>query len=205
MKQVYKMIAALGLIASVSACTTVETTSRATTVDAPLGKTATAQDPILVAPDFNVAQINVIVPRTLTVSEANTYKPNADIVWRGDPYGDRYEQVKAVIESGLAAGASGVHGTRDVILDVEVAQFHAQTEKVRYTFGGAHEIVFALTVRDAQSGAVIIPSHLVDATFAALGGKAAVNAERAGVTQKVRIVNRLAEIISQQLSQPIQL
>lgn len=197
-----KMIAALGLIASAAACTTVETASRATPVDAPLAGTQIAAEPIYIQPDFKVSKINVLVPQTLTVSEANTYRPNADIVWRGDAYGNRYEQVQAVLETGLETGAAAFDGAQEVIVDVQLVQFHAQTEKVRYTFGGKHDIVFAMTIRDAETGATIVPTRLVDATFDALGGIAAVNAEKAGVTQKVRIVERLAEVITTELQQP---
>ncbi|MBU2867957.1 DUF6778 family protein [Pacificibacter marinus] len=196
-----KMIAAIGLIASAAACTTVETTSRATPIDAPLSGQASAK-PIYIQPDFKVSEINVLVPKTLTVSEANTYKPNADIVWRGDAYGNRYDQVQAVMETGLATGAQAFNGAQEVIVDVQLVQFHAQTEKVRYTFGGEHEIIFAMTIRDAQTGATLVPPRFVDATFDALGGIAAVNAEKAGVTQKVRIIERLAEVITTELQQP---
>lgn len=200
--KIVKMIAAVGLIASTAACTTVETASRALPIDAPLAGAQFSPEPIYIQPDFKVVDINVLVPQSLTVSEANTYKPNADIVWRGDSYGNRYEQVQAVLETGLAAGVQSFDGAQEVVLDVQLVQFHAQTEKVRYTFGGEHEIIFAMTVRDAQTGATVVPLHFVDATFKALGGIAAVNAEKAGVTQKVRIVERLAEVISTELQQP---
>lgn len=29
----------------------------------------------------------------LSVSESNSYYPNADVVWRGDPIGDRIQQI----------------------------------------------------------------------------------------------------------------
>ena len=57
------------------------------------------------APDFSVVDVRVIVPETLKVSEANTYKPRADIVWRGDPYGNRYEQVAAIMRAAAACDA----------------------------------------------------------------------------------------------------
>ena len=42
--------------------------------------------------------IHVVAPTTLKVSEGNTYYPNADIVWREDSPGNRYEQVSGLIE-----------------------------------------------------------------------------------------------------------
>ncbi|RPE71773.1 hypothetical protein EDD53_0901 [Pacificibacter maritimus] len=201
MNKIVKLIALIGVVAGTTACTTVETASRATPINAPLAGVLDTKA-IYIKPDFKVADINVTVPETLTVSEANSYKPRADIVWRGDAYGNRFEQVKAVMETGLQIGAEKLSGEQDVILDVELVEFHAQTEKVRYTFGGKHEIVFALTVRDAKTGATVVPTRKIDATFDGLGGIAAVNAEKAGVTQKVRIIERLAEVISLELQKP---
>ena len=49
--------------------------------------------------DYSIAAFDVLAPRTLEVSEANLYYPIADIVWRGDPFGDRYEQIEAIFDA----------------------------------------------------------------------------------------------------------
>ena len=39
----------------------------------------------MLAASWTLADVQVSVPRTLTVSEAKTHLPTADIVWREDP------------------------------------------------------------------------------------------------------------------------
>ena len=51
--------------------------------------------------DWQVTEITVIVPETLSVSEANSIKPRADIVWREDPLGNRHAQVQAVVQEAM--------------------------------------------------------------------------------------------------------
>lgn len=140
-----KLIAALVTAVTLAGCASIDTPSRnapfaqgaeGTSVNfAQTGAVFEAADA-----DYRVAQINVIVPRTLQVSEANSYKPRGDIVWRGDLPGDRHAQVKAIFEEALARGANGVNGSVPVVLDIEVTRFHALTEKTRYSVGGVHEI-----------------------------------------------------------------
>lgn len=151
-------------------------------------------------PSLRVVGLNVIVPRSLSVSEADSYKPTADIVWRGDPYGDRHVQVKTVVEEGITRGVSQMRGNLPVVVTVQISRFHAQTERVRYTFGGKHEIFFSLSVTNAKTGDVVIPPYVVDATFKAYGGAEALEAERNGITQKVRIHEHLAASIQRELT-----
>ncbi|WP_417260928.1 DUF6778 family protein [Celeribacter sp.] len=203
-KKTLKIAAALLIAAATSACTT-ETISRATPLGATFGGAAPV-DAVMIAPDFRVTKVNVVVPGSLTVSEDNGIKPRADIVWREDPFGNRYEQVKAVMEAGLTSGTRALKGHTPVVLDVQMVRFHAQTERVRYSsLPSKHEIEFLLTVRDANTGAVLVPSHMVNATFDALGGNAAVAADRAGITQKQRIGEHLAGVIVSELSKPVAL
>lgn len=54
---------------------------------------------------INVAQINVLVPDSLTVAEANWYYPGSDIVWGEDPIGDRHAQVAHILQDALGAGS----------------------------------------------------------------------------------------------------
>lgn len=201
-------VLALGLAASLSACASVDRVSSnpaeiSATRAAPLSDTFGAAE-ATVAPaafkSYNVTAINVQVPQTLKVSEANRFYPGGDIVWREDPIGDRYSQVKAIITAGLEQGVANVQGDRDVVLDVVLTRFHALTEKARYTVGGVHSIQFTLQIRDAATGEVLEGPRFVKADFDALGGNAAVAAEARGVTQKVRITNQLAYVIQQELT-----
>ena len=148
-----KLITLLGLGAMVSACANIETATR----NAP----------------FEATQINVDVPHSLKVSEANRYYPSGDIVWREDPLGDRHDQVKAIFQTALQRGADTMTSGAPVILDVKVSRFHALTEKARYTVGGVHSIAFTMQLRDANTGALIGEPHQVKAALRAFGGRAA--------------------------------
>ena len=155
------------------------------------------------APGFSIVDMRVIVPETLKVSEANTYKPRADIVWRGDPFGNRYEQVAAIMREAAERGVRDLDGERDGILVIEVAKFHALTEKARYTVGGTHDSDFWMSVVDAETGDVIVPRRFVDTALPALGGRAALAAEARGDTQKVRIEAFISEVVAEELTMPV--
>ncbi len=153
--------------------------------------------------DYDVIGLSVTVPRSLEVSEANVYYPGSDIVWRGDPPGDRYEQVRSIFETGMGRGIRALNGSRKVKVAVEVRRFHSVTEKARYSVGGVHSIRFVLTVFDASTGQVIEGPRLVSADLNAFGGEQAIAADRAGQTQKVRVTDHLARVIRQQLGDPV--
>lgn len=199
-------LAALGLSACVSAH---DPATRGAPVAAAIGaaNSQSAGSEIDPATTYLVAQydveaIRVTVPRSLKVSEANTFKPRADIVWRGEALGDRYQQVEAIFADAMTAGTSTMQKGRKVDIEVEVTRFHALTEKTRYTIGGMHEMRFLLTVRDAATGAVLQGPRDVVADVKASGGSAAIEEERQGRTQRVVTVERLAQVIRRELSAP---
>ncbi|MEM1374041.1 MAG: DUF6778 family protein [Pseudomonadota bacterium] len=190
-----RFIAITAVAATVSACSTFDPATRSAPIDVP-GLQA-------VAPSFDVTELRVTVPRDLRVSEANVYYPIADIVWRGDPIGDRYMQVRDLVGQSMQRGTDQLQGVQRVAVDVDVTRFHSLTEKARYTVGGVHSIKFNLTVRDAATGAIIVPTRAVNGDLSALGGRAAIEAERKGITQKSRISNHLTLLIQQELSRPL--
>lgn len=157
----------------------------------------------IVVPDYAVTAINVTVPKSLRVSEANMYYPIADIVWRGEPRGDRHVQIKAIFDEAMATGIAGFTDGRAVVVDVEVTRFHCLTEKARYTVGGVHSVKFNMTVRDAATGAVIDGPRLVIADIRASGGAIAVEEEAQGITQRLVIKQNLAQVIERELSRPV--
>jgi len=187
-------VLALAAALMLAACATTEPASRNAPFESPGFKTPGA--------GYSIASYRVRVPRSLKVSEANRYFPIGDIVWREDPLGDRHQQVAAIFETGLKLGAAGAPGGRPVVADIEVVRFHAISEKARYSVGGVHDIAFDLTVRDAATGAVVIPRQRVNADLKALGGQDAINADRAGVTQKGRITAHLARVLTARLTAP---
>jgi len=199
-------LAALGLSACVSATDPATrgaplATGFGAAASQSVGSTAEDGTAYLVA-QYDVEAIRVTVPTRLKVSEANTFKPHADIVWRGEALGDRYAQVAAIFRDAMATGTATMQKGRKVDLEVEVTRFHALTEKTRYTFGGMHEMRFILTLRDAASGAVIDGPREVVADVKASGGSAAIEEERMGRTQRVVTVERLAQVIRRELSAP---
>lgn len=153
---------------------------------------------------FRVVEIDVVVPEELKVSEANTRVPNAHIVWREDPIGDRKEQIKTIMEDAIAQGAQGISGPRDVVMQVRVKMFHALTELTRYTTGGRHNIQFDYALYDALTGQMIGEPAAVDASLKAFGGRRAKAAEARGDTQKVRITRSVAQKIEEALIAPAQ-
>lgn len=183
-----KIVILAALVFGLSACAQSSQVSR----NEPLGTQLVGP---AAAVTFNVQDVRISVPETLSVSEANIYYPSADIVWREDVYGQRHQQVQAIFQQGMERGATNLTGNRAVLVNIEVTRFHSLTERARYTVGGVHAIKFIMTLRDAQTGVVIGKPRNVDASLKAYGGKRAVAAEHRGVTQKVRITAHLAEVI----------
>ena len=147
---------------------------------------------------YNVVDLDIVVPRTLTVSERTLYYPGSDIVWRGEPPGDRHAQVQRIFEEGMGSGTAALDGSRDVAVEIEVARFHSLTERARYSTGGVHSIRYTMTVRDAATGQVIEGPRWISADLEAFGGQRAIDADLAGQTQRVRIVDHLdGEIVRQ--------
>lgn len=152
--------------------------------------------------DWDVTGVEVNVPHTLTSSEANSIKPRADIVWREDLIGDRHAQVDALMTDALAPAFEAVTGAIPVVVTLDLTRFHAQTQRVRYTFGGEHEILFVMTVRHAETGEILSGPVEVDLTFDAYGGDDAVAADARGETQRVRISQQLVNWVSDEFIGP---
>ncbi len=202
--QPIKLIAALCLGASVAAC---GGASDMATRNAPFEVTPPASGVVNAAQiqgqqalPVTVEDIRVSVPKTLKSTESNSYYPRADIVWRGDPVGDRHAQVAAIFKNAFAQGTRDMTGATGVIIDVEVIRFHSLSERARYKTGGVHNMVFNLTVRRASTEAALAPTRLIQSDLPALGGLAAVEADRVGQTQKVRVSDHLAHVIQQELA-----
>lgn len=191
----FRLIAMAMLGLSVSACATTQTATR----NVPLDQGAMAM--AAPAPSYDVTGVQVTVPATLEVSEANSYYPSGDIVWRGDARGNRHAQVEAIFEQSADLGLSGMAGAMPVEVEIVVKRFHALTEKTRYTIGGVHSITFDVTLRDPVSGAVLRGPREIRADLEGYGGQQAVEAEAKGLTQKYRITQHLARVIREELTQ----
>ena len=149
---------------------------------------------------FSVSSVDIVVPETLVISEANKFYPRADIVWRGEPQGDRLAQIKSILEESFAVGTADLKTGPKATLSVKLERFHALTEKARYSVGGVHDIVFVLTVLDGQSGAILEGPRRVEIAIKAAGGDVAIAEDVAGRTQRVVIVEGISEAIRRELA-----
>lgn len=145
---------------------------------------------------WRLSSVEVTAPRTLVVSEAETFIPAADIVWREDPRGDRYAQVEKIIQNAIARGAAGLPGSRPVVIRATMTRFHAMTFLAETKApGGTHDIEFNMSIADARTGAVLFGPTLVEASFPAMTGEQMARARVAGQSQKSQITNHVARTI----------
>ena len=155
----------------------------------------TQVDPALAA-SWRLAMVDVAAPETLTTSDTDGYVPNFDIVWHGEPAGDRRAQAAAIVTEGIERGArSALHGRKSVRISATITQFHAITPTVRKMDGvGVHNIQYTIQVFDAHSGAALTEPQNIKAEFPALTGKTGDEADARGLTQRVQIVNHIAAV-----------
>ena len=135
----------------------------------------------------------------LTVSESETFYPTADIVWRGDPVGQRIPQIAEMFAQAADRNKTVLNGAVPVDVDVTLVRFHGVTNRTRYTVGGVYNIVFDMTVRRAGSDQVIEPTRRVVGNLDAPGGDRAGQLDAAGQTQKVRVTDFLTSLLRAQL------
>ena len=195
-----RLVAAFGVSCALFACAPSEMPSRGQMNVLPPIVVSPVQTPVQSGPaELNLVGAVISVPRTLLVSEADVYLPNADIVWHGDPLGDRHAQVEAMFSAAVAAGTADMTLGYPVTILIEVEKFHALTPKTRATLGGNFAMHFTLTVLDGFNGEILAGPKLVIADTPASGGRKALREEALGITQKVVIETRLAEVLRQEL------
>lgn len=197
-----RIVAAMIAALSLSACAGLDTATRNAPLEQPaFAATGTNRAPVAI-PAVQVVDYRINVPRSLQSSEANLYFPLGDIVWRGDAPGDRHVQVAAIFDEAMRLAVPSVQGALPVVAEIELVRFHALTEKARYTVGGVHGIRFVLTLKDPASGAIIAGPRPIEADLLGYGGSKAIEAERRGLTQKLRITRHLANVIATELAKP---
>lgn len=169
-----------------------ESTSRNVALD-PTDVTVATRTP------YTVRAFRVIVPEDLEVSEKNSYFPGADIVWRGDPLGDRHVQVKAIFEAGTQKGIDRIETeAKAVDVLIQVTRFHSVTERARYTVGGVHAMEFYMTLFDPKTQTKL-ERRFIKADLPAYAGSRALAADAKGITMKSRITEHLASVIRTEL------
>ncbi len=152
---------------------------------------------------WRLNKVHMNVPQSLTISEKNRYAPKADIVWRGEPLGDRRKQVAAIMTTAVKSSARGLRGGKRVDFNIEMIEFHALSDKLRKSNikAGVHNISFLIEVVDSRSGKVIVAKQPIQADLIGYTGKQAKELVEAGQTQKVRITNHVAAVIQGWLGQ----
>lgn len=150
--------------------------------------------------NWRVVDVQANVPRTLTTTDRNGQMPNVDLIWTEEGGGDVYAQIEAIMEDSMAAAASrfitSVKGSRPVIIRTEQTQFHSLTQKARSNIGGIHNVDFILTVVDANTGELLAGPAVIEADVKAFGGAQAEALVAEGQTMRVRIVERVSQVIS---------
>lgn len=151
--------------------------------------------PADVSKSWRVNHVAVVVPDALTVNNDNTLAPNGDIVWHGEPFGDRKEQVKLIFEDGVVQGSASLKGSRPVQLNVVVQQFHAVTPSaVTQSPGAVHNITYQFSVVDTRTGKTLAEPQIIKADLEAFVGAAAITAAIQGQDQRTRIVEHLKQV-----------
>ena len=160
----------------------------------------------ILAPDapvlrsYEVRDVRISVPDTLTVSEDNSIKPRADIVWRGDAFGNRHEQITALFENAAAQGAEKLQGQIPVVVDIQMTKFHGLTQRTRYNFGGDYDMQFVLTVIHAVTGEIIEGPRSVRRILDNPSGEEVLAMEMRGITEKIFVNSYLVSMLENELS-----
>lgn len=147
---------------------------------------------------WRLSEVQVTVPRTLSVSESKSLLPTADIVWREDPLGDRYTQVGKIMQAAVLRGAQGLRGSRPVVISITVTRFHALTYEAELSNSdwGVHNVNFIAQVTDARTGEILVAPTQVRAETPAWSGERMRAARRKGITQKSMISNHVAATVA---------
>lgn len=190
-----KIFAVLAATALLGACNNVATTRDAPIENIPTTFGIKSSQSV----SWHVQDVRVNVPTSLTVSEANLYLPDSDIVWREDPHGDRRVQVESIVDLAVSQATLNMDGGEPVFIDVDLKRFHALSQKARATVGGQHTVTFEFTVRDVATNMPLIEPVPVEIKLKAFGGQKAINAEMRGESQKVRISREITSVMRQHL------
>lgn len=191
-----KIVTVMVLGLGVAGCASVDTVTR----NAPIETPSLNARSIAVARDYAVEEVTFTASSKLRVSESNSYYPNADVVWRGDPIGNRVEQVAAMFRAAADRNIPELNGNVPVVVDFELVRFHGVTERTRFSVGGVYNIEFMMSVRNAITGDVIEAPRRIEADLSAPGGIAALMLEQKGQTEKVRVTDFLTQVLRDELS-----
>ncbi len=121
--------------------------------------TAGVGQPASQVAQWGLGNVIVEVSNELTVTDkpSRRYPPVTELVWYGDPPGDRKAQVIALMSDAVRAGTvDALAGEAPVQLKLNITEFHAMTPRARSSQLqlGVHEIKFDIAILD-EAGNVI--------------------------------------------------
>jgi hypothetical protein len=193
--RISKLLFAVTAVAFLGACNQVATTRNAPVEALPSSNVVSMGIKSSQSVSWRVKEVRVNVSSDLSVSEANLYLPDSDIVWREERHGDRRLQVKNIVDLAVSQAALNMAGGEPVFIDIDVKRFHALSQKARATIGGQHTILFDVTVRDVATNSALVDPFPVEIKLKAFGGQKAIDAEMRGETQKVRISREITSVM----------
>jgi hypothetical protein len=146
---------------------------------------------------WQVTEVRAIAHDSRSVSEDNTLVPFADIVWHGEPSGDRRAQVAAIVAEGVRRAAAPLDGPRAVEIHVAVDRFHGVTPAaINRSPGAVHDITFRAAVVDRATREVLVEPVQIEADLIAYTRRMAVISRLDGETERQRIVEHVAAVTS---------
>jgi len=196
-----RLMTAAAMALSVTACGSFDMATRNAPLDVPTLGAGFQQ----VERNYTIQSMTFAAPDNLRVSEGNGYYPFADVVWRGDPIGNRVEQIAAIFQTAIDRNETHLDGVIPVTVDIQLSRFHGVTERTRFSVGGVYNIVFTMTVRRADNGSIIEEPRRIQADLSAPGGAAAILADQRGQTEKVRVTDFLTLVMQDELTGSIAL
>lgn len=144
----------------------------------PFATTYATPAPAAARSDWRVTDVRIVTPVGITTTEENSFMPAADLVWHGDPPGNRAEQITAIVKQGVERGFAGLKGGQDVVATITLRRFHSLTPKAYFSAPagtGVHSVAFDVTITDRKTGAILAgPERIkadMPAAVAAAGGK----------------------------------
>jgi hypothetical protein len=145
--------------------------------------------------DWTVVDVRAIAYDSRSVSEDNVLVPFADIVWHGEPAGDRRVQVAAIVAEGVREAAAPLDGPREVEIHIAVDRFHGVTPAaINRSPGAVHDIAFRAAVVDRGTREVLVEPVRIDADLIAYTQRVAVISRLNGETERQRIVDHVAAV-----------
>ncbi len=148
-----------------------------------------------VTSNWRVSQVNVSVPETLTVSDENVYFPRADIVWHGDPPGDRRAQAQKIVRDSARTATAPMRGGRPVAMNLTVREFHGISPiTLAKAPSAVYNMAFDAQIVDARTGVALTPPTQIHADVPALVGEAGIAAAQFGPTQKEQVTGHLVAV-----------